>query len=157
MSNLDDERYSVIDVILRLLDDLITHHTQYKISSKNLISLTKAHHAIKQYPEEVIVGDIDISTSLRWEDGSLDFTSLLIAESRFELMKSGSVNTPGVGNDSFVSFMYDSEAEYGNRDFIEQLDVWEESFYSYIDEDKPSIKVEDLAELKECDSSIDDE
>ncbi|WKZ68105.1 MAG: hypothetical protein QY331_09075 [Melioribacteraceae bacterium] len=154
MSNIDDERYSVIDVILRLLNDLITHHTQYKISSKDLISLTKAYHAIKQYPEEVIVGDIDISTSLRWEDGSLDFTSLLITESRFELMKGGSVYTPGVGSDSFTSFMYSSEVEYDNIGFLEQLDVWEESFYSHIDEDKPSIKIEDLAELKESDSSI---
>ncbi len=153
MSNITDEQFAVIDVLLRLIDDLMAHHTQYKISSKNLISLAKAYHAVKKYPKEVIIGYIDISTSLRWEDGSLDYTSLLIGESWFELMKGGSIYTPGVGSDSFTSFMYSSEVKYDGIGFLEQLDVWEESFYANIDEEKASIKIEDLAELIESDSS----
>lgn len=139
--DLSENEIQVRDKVVEVIEDFITNHKKLNLSPLDIISFAKALFVLSRYPKVTIEGYLDISSSTRWPNGGLSYTSLVLNSDSFELNIGGSEYTEGIGGDSFTTLFYTS----GCEDYIDfdGLNLWEGSLLSNIDENGEGLMIED--------------
>lgn len=96
-----------------------------KLSADERASVQSVLMALKVYPNEVLVGLVEITISYQFPEGGSNYASIQIGEEGLELSSGGAAYDPAVGSDSFSRTEFRHSPETGET---EEEFGWEQSW-----------------------------
>jgi hypothetical protein len=145
----DKPKILAIKILKDIIKELIIKSEKYNISAFKFNSLIKSYYILDNFPNNDVLGYIDISANTYLPGGGLDYSSFTIKNNCIEIY-TGFVNySSGICDDSSWEKIYSSKDNIHKKSLEKALYLWAESFLMHL-EDKPSksLHIIDRTEIK---------
>lgn len=138
----------VVNQGCELINNLIIKNRKYNISTRNLFSLSKSLHALQNYPNIVLNGNITFITVIKWPKGGTSYYEFVVGCDFFRLSSGGSDYDENVGSDGYSREIYPSpEIKIDEDIYLCDIDDWFVGFYEHIGNNGEGLEIYDETEI----------